>query len=100
MPSPSRIIAAFALPYIDASVSMSATGRPVISAGLRRRELRQDVALDRVEAERVPGEIVAVGEPVAHQDVHHASASGGIGADPDRQVEVGRAGAAGAARDR
>ena len=32
MPSPSRISAAFALPYIDASFSISATGRPVISA--------------------------------------------------------------------
>jgi hypothetical protein len=32
MPSPSRIIAARALPYIAASFSMSATARPVISA--------------------------------------------------------------------
>src|SRR3981189_21185 len=34
MPSPRRIIAALALPYIEASFSMSATARPVISAVL------------------------------------------------------------------
>ena len=67
-------------------------GRP------RRRELRQDLALDLVEAQRVLGDVVAVGALVAHQDVHEAERQGGIGADPDRQVEVGRLGAARAAR--
>ena len=98
MPSPSRISAALALPYIAASFSMSATARPVISAVLRRRELRQDLALDLVEAQRVPGDVVAVGELVAHQDVHDAERQRGIGADADRQVEVGCLGAARAAR--
>ena len=56
-------------------------GRP------RRRELRQDLALDLVEAQRVLGDVVAVGELVAHQDVHDAERQGGIGADADRQVE-------------
>ena len=77
---------------------MSATARPVISATRCRRELRQDLALDLVEAQRVLGDVVAVGELVAHQDVHDAERQGGIGADADRQIEVGRLGAARAAR--
>ena len=88
MPSPRRISAALALPYIAASFSMSATGRPVISATLAGGNFGRMSRLDLVEAQRVLGEIVAVGEPVAHQDVHHAERQRGIGADPDRQVEV------------
>ena len=81
MPSPRRIRAALALPYIAASFSMSATARPVISAVARRREFRQDLALDLVEAQRVLRDIVAVGELVAHQDVHDAQRQRGVGAD-------------------
>ena len=77
---------------------MSATASPVISATRCRRELRQDLALDLVEAQRVLGDVVAVGELVAHQDVHDAERQRGIGADADRQIEVGRLGAARAAR--
>ena len=64
----------------------------------RRRELRQHLALDLVEAQRVNVDVVEVGETVAHQDVHDAERQGGVGADPDGQVEVGGAGAARAAR--
>ena len=64
----------------------------------RRGELRQDVAFDGVEAQRLVRDVVAVGALVAHQHVHDAERQGCIGADPDRQIEVGRLGAARAAR--
>ena len=77
---------------------MSATGQAGDLGRSGRRELRQDLALDLVEAQRVLGDVVAVGELVAHQDMHHAERKGGIGADPDRQIEVGSLGATRAAR--
>ena len=80
------------------TLSMSATAKPGDLGHARRREARQDLALDPIEAQRVPRDVVAVGEPVAHQDVHDAERQGGVGADPDRQIEVGRLGAARAAR--
>ena len=62
------------------------------------RELRQDVALDLVEAQRLLRDVAAVGEAVAHQDVHDAERKRGIGTDPDRQIEIGGLRAARAAR--
>ena len=77
---------------------MSADGQPRDLGCPRRREFRQDLAFDLVEAHRVPGDVSAVGPLVAHQDVHEAERQGGIGADADRQIEIGRLGAARAAR--
>ena len=37
----------------------------------------------------MPGEVVAVAEPVAHQYVHHAERQRRVGADANRQMPVG-----------
>ena len=72
--------------------------RPVISAtwaGVKRGSTSRST---RSKPSVCGGEVVAVGEPVAHQDVHDAERQRGVGADADRQVPVGAARGAGAAR--
>ena len=54
-----------------------------------RREARQHLAFDPVEAKRVLRDVLAVAQLVAHQDVHDAEGQRGVGADADRDVPVG-----------
>ena len=53
------------------------------------REAREHLALDLVEAERLPGEVVAVGEPVPREHVHEAEGQGGVRPHLDAQIPVG-----------
>jgi hypothetical protein len=52
-------------------------------------DARQHLALDPLEAERVPRDILAVAQPVAHQYVHEAERQCRVGADADRQMPIG-----------
>ena len=66
--------------------------------GALGREMRQDLALEPIEAGGVPGEVGAVAQPVARQDMHDPQSQGRVGADADGEVPVGPARGAAAAR--
>ena len=54
-----------------------------------RSESGQDLPLEAVEPDRLTREIVPVGQPVPHEDVHHAERQRRVGADPGGDVPVG-----------
>ena len=66
----------------------------------RRREARQHLGFEPVEADRVRRDVVAVDQPVAHQDVHDPERQRRVGADADLQVPVGLPRGAAACADR
>ena len=55
----------------------------------RRREARQHLGFEPVEADRVRRDVVAIDQTVARQDVHDPERQRRIGADADLQVPVG-----------
>ena len=81
----------FAAPYSAREPLDIGLGKAGDLGDARRRKARQHLGFEPVEAERVRGEIVAVDQPVAHQDVHDPERQRRVGADADRQVPVGAA---------
>ena len=80
--------------------SISAAGKPVISAaraGVKRGRTSRST---RSKPSVWRREIVAVAQPVAHQDVHDAERQRRVGADADREMPVGAPAPSGCAADR
>ena len=76
---------------------MVATGSPVIAGGPLRRA-RAHVRGQLVGAIGVAAQVVPVGEALREQHVHHAAGERAVGARPQRQMQVGLLGGAGAVR--
>ena len=87
--------------YSRAKASMTAGVEAGDGRGVRGRPFLRPLA-QRLGADRVPLDVVAVFQAVAEDHVHHAQGQRGIGAGQQRQVLVrllGRAGAEGIDRD-
>ena len=63
-----------------------------------RRKFRQYLRFEPAEADRLGRDVIAVGEPIAHQDMHDPERQCRVGADPDLQVPIGKSRRAALAR--